>query len=88
MQELDNDYYLAPDKIKFEKEILCDSQLEIADLYNISIDNVKKLLTNFFDKEKYIIHYKNLQLCLRLGLKLKNISCIRIQSISMAETIC
>ena len=88
MQELHNDYYLVPDKIKFEREILSDSQLKIANLYNISIGNVKKFVTNFFDKEKYIIHYKNLQLCLRLGLKLKNISCIRIQSVSMAETIC
>ena len=30
-------------------------------------------MTNFFDKEKYAIHYENLQLCLRLGLKLKKI---------------
>ena len=67
MQELDNDYYLAPDQIKFEKEILCDSQLEIADLYNISIDNVKKLLTNFFDKEKYIIHYKKKMMKAKMG---------------------
>ena len=88
MQELHNDYYLVLDKIKFEKEILSVSQLKIANLYNISIGNVKKFVTNFFDKEKYIIHYKNLQLFLRLGLKLKNISCIRIQSVSMAETIC
>ena len=28
---------------------------------------------NFFDKEKYVIHYKNLKLYFRLGLKLKNI---------------
>ena len=30
--------------------------------------NVKKLVPNFFDKGKYVLHYKNLQLCLRLGL--------------------
>ena len=45
----------------------------IADLYNIPIGNVKKLVHNFFDKEKYVPHYENLQLYLRLGLNLKKI---------------
>ena len=39
--------------------------------HNIPIGNVKKLVPNFFDKEKYVIQYENLQLYLRLGLKLK-----------------
>ena len=43
----------------------------IADFYNIPIDNVKKLVPNIFDKEKYVLHYENLQLYLRLGVKLK-----------------
>ena len=59
--------------------MLSDYLLKIADLCNISIGNVKKLVPNFFDKENYVTHYENLQLYLRLGLKLKkNISCIRI----------
>ena len=40
---------------------------------NIPIGNVKKLVPNLFDKEKYMIHYEKLQLYLRLGLKLKKI---------------
>ena len=51
--------------------MLSDYRLKIAHLYNISICNVKKFAPNFFDKEKYIIHYENLQLYLRLELKLK-----------------
>ena len=51
--------------------MLPDYQLKIADLYNISISNVKKLVPNLFDTEKYVIHYENLQLDLRLGLKPK-----------------
>ena len=51
--------------------MLSEYQLKIADLYNISIGNVKKLVSNFLDKEKYVIHYENLQFYLRLGLKLK-----------------
>ena len=45
----------------------------IADFYNVPISNVKKLVLNFFDKGKYVLQYENLQLYLRLGLKLKNI---------------
>ena len=44
----------------------------ITDFYNISIDNVKKSVRNFFGKERYVLHYENLQLYLRLGLKLKS----------------
>ena len=33
----------------------------------------KKIVSKFFDKRKYVLHYENLQLYLRLGLKLKKI---------------
>ena len=50
---------------------------------------LKKLVPNVFDKDKYALHYENLQLCLRLGLKLKkNTSRIRISSITMVKTTC
>ena len=52
---------------------MSEYQLKIADLYNIPIGNVKKLVLYFFDKEKYLIHYENLQPFLRLGLKQKKI---------------
>ena len=75
LQELQNDYPLAPDKIEIKKE-MSEHQLMIADLYNILTGYVKKLVPNFFVKEKYVLHYKNLQLYLRLGLKLKKIHCL------------
>ena len=71
LREVHNDYPLAPDKIEIKREMLPDYQLKIADLYNIPIGDVKKLVPNFFDKEKYVIHYENLRVHLRLGLKLK-----------------
>ena len=49
LNELNNDYSLAPD------------------LYNISIENVKKLVPKFFDNEMYVLHYENLRLYLGLG---------------------
>ena len=39
--------------------MLHDYQLKIADHYNMSIGNVKKLVPNVFDNTKYVIHYKN-----------------------------
>ena len=53
--------------------MLSNYQLKIADHSNIPIGNAKNLVPNLFDKEKYVIHYENLQLYLRLGLKVKKI---------------
>ena len=59
--------------------MLFEYQLKINDLYNIPVGHVKKLVPDFFDKKKYVLHYENLQLYLRLELKLKkNTSRIRI----------
>ena len=43
----------------------------IADFYNISVGNDERLVPNFFDKEKYVLHFENLQLYLRVVLKLQ-----------------
>ena len=43
LRELHNDYLLAPDKIKIEREMWTDYQLKIADFFNISIGKVKKI---------------------------------------------
>ena len=65
LRESNNDYSLAPDKIEIKREMLSEYQLNIADLFNISIF--------LFDKEKYVLHNENLQLYVKLGLKLKKI---------------
>ena len=71
MWELYNDYPSPRDKVEIKIEILCDYQLQIADLYSIAIGNVEKLVSNFFDKERYVFHDGNLQRYLKLGLKRK-----------------
>ena len=73
LHKLHNSYALAPDKIEIKREMLSEYQFKIADLCNIPIGNVKKLVANLFDKEKYVIHYEKLKLYLRLGLKLREI---------------
>ena len=59
LHELHNDYSLTPDKIEIKREMLFEIQLKIADLYNIYIGNIEKLVLNLFDKEKYVITMKN-----------------------------
>ena len=76
---------------KFRNNRLNNYRLRTMDHYltMLKIVNVKKLVPNFFDKEKYVIHYENLQLYWKPGLKLKkNTSRIRTQSISVTKTIC
>ena len=51
LQELHNDYQLAPDKTEIKREMLSDYQLKISNLYNAPFDNIKKLVPNFFDKK-------------------------------------
>ena len=52
--KLYDDYSLSPDEVEIKKT---DYQRKIADLYSIPNGNVKKLVHNFFDKEKYVFHY-------------------------------
>ena len=56
LRELHNP--LTQDKIEIKREMLSDYQLKIADLYNILVANVKKLVPKFFGKEKYVIHHE------------------------------
>ena len=44
LRELHNDCPLSPDKMEFKRKMLSNCQLKIADLYNIPIDNIKKLV--------------------------------------------
>ena len=56
-----NDYPLSPHKVEIKENMLSSYQLKVADLYNIPIGNVKKLVPKLFDKEKYVLHFENLQ---------------------------
>ena len=46
---------------------------EIADEYDIKVGDVKKQIPNLGNKTKYVVHYRNLQLYLSLGMKLTKI---------------
>ena len=53
------------------KEMLSDYSRKILDREGMTIGKVEKLIPNLKDKEKYVLHHQNLNLYLRLGLKLK-----------------
>ena len=70
LHELDNDYPLAPEKLKISHDILSKYCSNIANNYNIKIGNFNKLVPHLGDKSKYILHYGSFQLYLSLELKL------------------
>ena len=73
LHDIHNDYPLAPEKINIPKEWLSDYCLKIANAHNITTGTVKKLVPNLMNKNNYVIHYRNLQQCLELGMKFNKI---------------
>jgi len=61
-------YPLAPERLVVQKEWLSDYQLGLQ-----SGTEVEKLVPNLRDKERYVLHYRNLQLYLSLGMRLKKV---------------
>ena len=73
LHDIHNDYPLAPETINIPKEWLSDYSLKILNAHNIITRKVKKLVPNLMNKNNYVIHYRNLQQCLKLVMKLKKI---------------
>ena len=73
LHELHNDYPLAAEKLVVRDDMLLKYCFEIAKKYEIRVGDVAKLIPNLKDKEKYVVHFKNLQLYKLLGMKVKRI---------------
>ena len=73
LHDLHNDYPLASEKLKVTKDMLSPYCKKIAEKYRISIGLVQKLIPTLSKKEKYVLHYRNLQLYLDLGLKVTKV---------------
>ena len=73
LHDLHKDYPLAPEKPEISQNMLLKYCLNIASKYGIKIGGVNKLVLKLGYKSKYVVHYRNLQLYLSLGMKLTKI---------------
>ena len=71
LHKLHNDYPLAPEKLSVKEEWLSSYQTDL--LENKSMLHCPKLVPNLMNKKKYVVHYRNLQLYLYLGMKVTKI---------------
>ena len=68
-----NDYPLAPEKLEISRNMLSEYCSNIANEYGIKIGGLNRLVPNLGNKNKYVLHYKNLHLYLSLEIKLSKV---------------
>ena len=61
--------------------MLSDYCQKFAGECGIKVGDVKKLIPNLGNKTNYVLHYRNLQLYLSLGMKLTKIHSFKISAI-------
>ena len=67
-----NAYPLAPERMVVQREWMSDYQQDLLGA-GVAPTEVEKLVPNLRDKERYVLHYRSLQLYLSLGLRLKKV---------------
>ena len=73
LHELQNGYPLASEKLAVSSDMLPNYCKKIGDNYEMKVGDVNKLKPNLGKKTNYVVHYRNLQLYLSLGIKLTKI---------------
>lgn len=70
--QLHDRYPLVPDKKAIKMSSCRASKMSKVDL-NLDPPNSEKLVLTLEDKEKYVVHHKNLQMYLRPGMHMKKV---------------
>ena len=73
LHELYNDYPLAAEKMKVTPDMPSPYGKNIQEQLGITIEQVAELIPSLSSNKNYVLHYRNLQLYLSLGLKLKKV---------------
>ena len=73
LHEIHNDYPVAPEKLKVSKDMLSEYCIKISKQYGIPTGVATKLIPTLNNKKEYVIHYRNLQLYMELGLKVTKV---------------
>ena len=71
---LHNDYPLAPEKLIVEDDWLSPFCKNLKEKFDLASDKTTKLIPTLFNKEKYVLHVRNLNLYKDLGMKLTKIN--------------
>jgi hypothetical protein len=80
LHDIHNDYPLAAESLIVTKEMTSDFYKQFTDFKHV---DCRKLIPNLNDKSRYVTHLKNLQLYVRLGLKLTKVH--RVLSFSQSN---
>ena len=67
-----NDYPLAPEKVAVTKDMMSPYQQKLVEDLELGAAsfNCKKLVPNLMSKQRYVLHYRNLQLYRQLGMEI------------------
>ena len=73
LHNLHNDYPLAPERLKVQKEWLSPYCQQLIEDLQLHFTPTEKLVPNLHNKNNYVLHYRNLQQYLSLGMKLEKV---------------
>ena len=72
LHDLHDTFPCAPEHLKIQESMLSEYQKELGEELGVKYGGQKLCLT-LNDKEKYVLHYRNLKQYLELGLKVKKV---------------
>jgi len=73
LHDLHNDYPYCAEQVVVKDDMLSDYCKMISDKHQLKLGNIQKLIPNLNNKEKYVIHERNLKQAVDAGLKVTKI---------------